>query len=155
MNDSTSSPSTGYIHRQWGPWAYLLYGLGVLFLVVAWHVRHQPPAPLILSGVAFVFLSLAPCFHHLTISDAGEELDIRFGPVPLFKQRIRYDNIRDVEIGRTILIESWGIHMSIVRGGMVWNIWGFDCVVIQHHSTLRLGTNDAENLLAFLKSKTS
>lgn len=153
MNANERESLVGYSHKQWGPWAFILYAIGIACLVLAWHLQNEPPAPLILSGVGLILLALAPCFHHLTISDAGEELDIRFGPVPLFKQRIRYDNIRDVEIGRTILIEGWGVHMSILRGGMVWNIWGFDCVVIHHHSTLRLGTNDAENLLAFLTSK--
>jgi hypothetical protein len=156
VNDSVSTAGTvsaGYIHKQWGPWAFVLYGFGIGGLILACVFQHEPPAPLILSGVGLVFLALAPCFHYLTVADTGDELAIRFGPLPLFHQRIRYDAIRDVEIGRTMLIEGWGIHMSMLRPGMVWNIWGRDCVVIHHHSTLRLGTNDAENLYAFLKTK--
>ncbi len=153
MNELKTLPTVEYSHRQWGPWAFVLYAVAIANVVGAWFSRHEPPASLILSGVGILFLVLAPCFHHLTVTDAGEEIDIRFGPLTLFKQRIRYDMIQDVEIGRTMLIEGCGIHMSVLRGGMVWNIWGRDCVVIQHHSILRLGTNDAEKLCAFLKSK--
>jgi len=52
-----------------------------------------------------------------------------------------------------MLIEGWGIHMSNLRSGMVWNIWGFDWIVIHLHCALRLGSNDAENLLEILKTK--
>jgi hypothetical protein len=53
-----------------------------------------------------------------------------------------------------LLLDGWGIHMS-VRGGWVWNIWGRDCVVIHlDRSTLRVGTDDAENLTDFLKQRT-
>jgi hypothetical protein len=37
-------------------------------------------------------------------------------------------DIGSVEIGRTLHLDGWGIHMS-VRGGWVWNLWGRDCVV--------------------------
>jgi hypothetical protein len=36
---------------------------------------------------------------------------------------------------------------------MVWNVWGWDCVVICHNGVIRVGTNDAENLAAFLRTK--
>ena len=144
-----------YRNTQWGPWAFLLYGLGISAGLLAWVLRHEPPAPLILAGVSVIMLALAPCFHYLTVEDEGGFLAIRFGPLPLFRKQIRYDEIRDVAIGKTMLIEGWGIHMSLLRRGMVWNIWGRDCVVIDHHDILRLGTNDAEGLLAFLKSKIS
>ena len=58
-----------------------------------------------------------------------------------------------MKVGRTVLLESWGVHMS-PRGGWVWNIWGRDCVVINlETSTLRLGTDDATNLEAFLRQR--
>jgi hypothetical protein len=142
-----------YRRTQWGPWAILLYGLGISAGVLAWVLRHEPPVPFILAGVSVIMLVLAPSFHYLTVEDEGDFLAIRFGPLPLFRRQIRYDEIRDVAIGKTMLIEGWGIHLSLLRRGMVWNIWGRDCVVIDHHDILRLGTNDAEGLLAFLKSK--
>lgn len=75
-----------------------------------------------------------------------------FGPWPLFRQRIRYADTQHVEVAQTTFIEGWGVHM-ILRGAWVWNIWGWDCIVIQHSGILRLGTNDPVNLLAFLKNR--
>lgn len=100
-------------------------------------------------------LVLALCFQHLTIADEGDRLAIWFGPLALFQRRIPYADIQSVEIGRTMLIEGWGIHLSLLRRGWVWNIWGRDCVVIQHKGILRLGTNDPESLLQFLKARIS
>jgi len=48
----------------------------------------------------------------------------------LFRRTIRYDDIISAEIGRTTILDGWGIHMSL-RGGWVWNLWGRDCVVLQ------------------------
>ncbi len=43
-----------------------------------------------------------------------------------------------------------------LRGGWVWNLWGRDCVVLQlRKSILRVGTDDAENLTAFLNQTIS
>jgi hypothetical protein len=71
----------------------------------------------------------------------------------LFRKPITYADIEAVEAGRTLLLDGWGIHLSI-RGGWVWNIWGRECVVIQHGgATTRVGTDDAENLIRFLKSR--
>jgi hypothetical protein len=42
------------------------------------------------------------------------------------------------------------------RGGWVWNIWGYDCVVIRmKRGTLRVGTDDADGLVEFLRSRTT
>ena len=66
---------------------------------------------------------------------------------------ILYRDIEKVEIGRTTILDGWGIHLSL-RGGWVWNIWGRDCVVIHRRKGItRIGTDDAENLARFLKRK--
>jgi hypothetical protein len=97
---------------------------------------------------------VAASFHHLTVEDQGDVLSIRFGPVPLFRKIVPYNEIKSVETGRTLLLDGLGIHMSI-RGGWVWNIWGRDCVVVHFRNggTLRIGTDDAENLARFLEGK--
>ena len=58
------------------------------------------------------------------------------------------------EVGRTLLLDGWGIHYS-VRGGWVWNLWGRDCVVVHFKDggVLRVGTDDAPNLARFLEGK--
>lgn len=68
---------------------------------------------------------------------------------------MRYDDIEQVEVGRTMLLDGWGIHMS-VRGGWVWNLWGWTCVVVRFKNggtSCGLGRDDAENLVEFLRSK--
>ena len=68
---------------------------------------------------------------------------------------VNYGDIGTVEVGRTLLLDGWGVHYS-VRGGWVWNLWGRTCVVVQFKNggRLRIGTDDAENLAGFLESKT-
>lgn len=85
---------------------------------------------------------------------SGELWAVRFGPIPLFHKTVQYDDIVNVEVGRTLPLDGWGIHMSI-RGDSVWNLLGRDCVVIhvKKRGTLRICTNDAKNLAAFLRKK--
>ena len=97
-------------------------------------------------------LVIAASFHYLHIEDEGDSLGIRFGPLPIFSKTIRYEDITGAEVGRTTFIDGWGIHKSL-RGGWVWNLWGFDCVTIQHRGITHVGTDDAETLAAFLKAK--
>lgn len=75
-------------------------------------------------------------------------------PIPLFRRIVRYAGIEKVEVGRTLILYGWCIHLSI-RGGWVWNLWGRACVVVhfKNGGTLRIGTDDAENLAVFWKEK--
>jgi hypothetical protein len=71
----------------------------------------------------------------------------------LLRRTVPYQEIEAVEVGRTLLLDGWGIHHS-VRGGWVWNLWGRDCVVVRlRGGVLRIGTDDAENLACFLQEK--
>ncbi len=145
----------GYSHTQKAPLCLILYGSALACIVLAWMVGNTPGI-YIAGGVGLLIVSLAPAFHHLTVKDQGEVLAIRFGPVPLFRRTVRYADIEKVEVGRTLILDGWGIHLSI-RGGWVWNLWGRDCVVVrfQNGSVLRIGTDDAENLARFLERKIS
>ena len=107
----------------------------------------------LLLGLAVLFLLLALSFQHLRVFDAVDHLAVRFGPLPLLGTRIRYDEITSVERGRTSLLDGWGIHWVPGRG-WTYNIRGWDCVVVQlGKKTIRIGTDDVENLLAFLQAK--
>jgi hypothetical protein len=98
---------------------------------------------------------LALLYHHLTVADEGDRLGVRFGPLPFCGTTVPYADIQAIEPGQTIFLEGWGIHMSI-RSGWVWNIWGWDCVVIHRtRGTLRVGTDDVDGLIAFLKRRMS
>lgn len=148
----THPPPTAYRHTQKGPWCLLLYASGVLMLALAWVLRNEPVVSIVLPIAGVVMLVLGTSFQHLTVADEGDRLAIQFGVLPLFQKRIRYDDIQTVEIGRTMLLDGWGIHLSL-QGGWVWNLWGWECVVIRHGGTTRVGTDDAEHLAAFLRTK--
>jgi len=142
-----------YRHSQVGPWGVILVGSSAFLLAIAWSARNEPVAVLICALIAAVILVAAASFQYLIVADEGDHLALRFGPLPLARKTIRYDDMQDVEVGRTLLLDGWGIHMSI-RSGCVWNIWGRDCVVIHDRRTvIRVGTDDAAKLTAFLKSK--
>jgi hypothetical protein len=141
-----------YHHTQKGPWGLLLYAVTAAFLtgrgslpVLALRITF------LVTGLCMFLLGVS--FHYLTVADKGDQLVICFGPFPLFRKRISYDDIREVAKGRTTFLDGWGIDLSL-RGGWVWNIWGRDCVVIRlKQSTIRVGTDDPDGLAEFLKSR--
>lgn len=144
-----------YYHTQRGPWCILIYALAASALIAACIVRDNFALAIPYLVAAFALDFVAACFHHLTVEDEGDRLKIRFGPLPLFRRSVRYEDIQNVEVSRTRFFDGWGIHYSI-RGGWVWNIWGRDCVLIEllRGRKLWLGTDDAEELTQFLKGKT-
>lgn len=141
-----------YRHTQKGPWSWLLFATALLVLAVGLLVTDEPGLRVLLGATAAILGLLGASFHQLTVADEGDAVAVRFGPLPLFGKRIPYREIERVEIGRTTFLDGWGIHWSW-RGGWVWNIWGRDCVVIRHRGTTRVGTDDAENLASFLKTR--
>ena len=144
---------SSYRHVQHAPLCLLLYVLAVVFLVLGLVMNTEPPIPWLFPPIGLFMLVLAASFHHLTVEDTADRLCVRFGPIPLFRRTIRYDDIICAEIGRTTMLDGWGIHMSL-RGGWVWNLWGRDCVVLQlRKGILRVGTDDAENLAEFLRGR--
>lgn len=142
-----------YSHTQKAPLSLILCASALACFGLAWMVGDSPGV-LIAGSVGLLIALLASAFHHLTVEDRGDVLAILFGPVPLFRRSVRYADIEKADVGRTLILEGWGIHYSI-RGGWVWNLWGRDCVVIhfKNSGTLRIGTDDAENLAGFLEGK--
>jgi hypothetical protein len=71
----------------------------------------------------------------------------------MFRRRIRYDDILEIEIGRTTIMDGWGIHWS-PWGGWVWSLCAGKCVVLRRRrGVIRIGTDDAKGLAEFLKTK--
>ena len=143
----------GYSHTQKAPLCLILYGSALACIALAWMIG-ETLGMFIGGGVGLLIALLAPAFHHLTVVDQGDVLVIRFGPIPLFRRTVRYADIEKVEIGRTLILDGWGIHYCI-RGGWVWNLWGRDCVVVHFRNggVLRIGTDDGEKLVGFLEGK--
>ena len=154
MDGRTVTQATGYSHTQKAPLCLIFYGSALAFAGIAWTVR-DTPGVYTAGGVGLLMILLGPTFHHLTVADQGDTLAIRFGPIPLLRRTVKYSDILRVEVGRTLIIEGWGIHYSL-RGGWVWNVWGRDCVVVhfKNGGTLRIGTDDAHNLAEFLRNRT-
>ena len=122
-------------------------------LIGAWFVRGAPGMTAIMAIAGALILVLAVSLKTLTVQDEGEALAIRFGPVPLFSKTITYPDITAAEPDRTTLIDGWGIHYVPWRG-WTWNLWGFDCVKLTlGRKVIRIGTDDVENLVAFLRGK--
>ena len=71
---------------------------------------------IIATAVGLLIALFAPAFHNLTVEDRGDRLAICFGPVPLDRMTVQYAEIMKVEVGRTLILEGWGIHYRI-RGG--------------------------------------
>lgn len=142
-----------YQHTQRSPLHLLLYVPAVYMFFVAWQLRHDTPPSIgvLLFGLVLIFLALS--FQSLTVSDDEGELEVSYGPNNLFGTRIPYADITDVEVGKTSVIDGWGIHFIPFRGWTV-NLWGFECVVIKRgDKTIRIGTDDSVNLCKFLQKR--
>lgn len=150
---STMNGKSSYKHVQHAPLCLLIHFLAVVFLVLGLVMNTKPLIPWVFPPIGLLTLVLAASFHHLMVTDQTHQLLISFGPLPLFRKSIPFDDIISVEIGRTSILDGWGIHMSL-RGGWVWNLWGRDCVVLKIRKGIaRIGTNDGVNLAAFLSQK--
>ena len=141
-----------YRHTQYAPLCWLFYAIAGLMFALAVVTAGEPARAAILAVVGTIFVALAGSFHYLRVEDDGDALGIRFGPIPLFSKSIRYEAMTTAKVGRTTLLDGWGIHKSF-RGGWVWNLWGYDCVVIEHGGKTHVGTDDAEALAEFLNQK--
>jgi len=143
-----------YRHTQAG-WLHLLVATaGVALLVAAWLSRDLPVVPVGLAVFAAAIVVLSLAFREMTVSDEHDHLLIRYGPLPLFWRRLPYADISRVERGRTSLIDGWGIHYVPFRG-WTYNLSGFDCVRVWCSGRqIQIGTDDGENLLELLRSKT-
>jgi hypothetical protein len=143
-----------YEHTQKAP-LYLVLGFVASAMLVAAIWTPELWLRLLLLAIGAMMGLLTLCFRELTVRDAGDSLLVQFGPVPLFRRHVPYDQIESVSRGRTTLLDGWGIHLS-PRGGWTWNLWGFDCVDVTLHGNrkLHLGSDDAEALAAFLEKRT-
>ena len=150
---TTNTVSLHYSHTQYAPLCLILYAVAVgCFTLV---ILTGGPMGISIGGtVSLVLAFLAASFHHLSVEDLGDDLEIRFGPIQLFRRTVKYCDISSAAVGRTMLVDGLGIHLS-PRGGWVWNIGGRDCVVVHFKAggTLRIGTDDPENLANFLLGK--
>jgi hypothetical protein len=142
-----------YERTQRGKWHYLLYALTAAMLGGAWLAGEKPDAAALLVGIAAVFLLCGLMFGSLTVRDEGQWLALRYGPLPVFRKRIRYADITAVQPGRTAVIDGWGIHYIPGRG-WTYNLWGFGCAKLTlGRKVIRVGSDDVDRLVALVESK--
>ena len=147
-----------YDHRQLSP-------LGALFaligggLVIAATGAEEAWVATVLRIVAAIFALCALSFWSLRVQIETEHLRACFGPLPIFQKKIPLAQIERVEVGKTDLLDGWGIHYVPGRG-WIWNLWGFHCVVLtltdpsgqrKRPRTFRLGSDEPEELQAALR----
>ena len=142
-----------YDHTQRGSLHTLVYVTAGLCLLGGWLCREELGLAIILAASGAAILPLGMCFHWLRVRDEDEHLDVRFGPLPLFGTRIPYDQITGTSPGRSTFLDGWGVHWMPGKG-WIYNVWGLDCVCVALcRKTVRIGTDDIVNLLAFLRNK--
>jgi len=98
----------------------MLLLLAEVFLTVSWFLQEVTALLITFSVTGFAMFLLGASMHYLLVADEGNRLLVAFGPFPLFRRRIWYDDIREFERERTTWLDGWGIHLSL-RGGWVWN----------------------------------
>jgi hypothetical protein len=142
-----------YEHTQRSPLRLLLMAVAGVMAGQAVIAQQEQPARIVLLCVAALFIFLAVCFAELTVRDDGERLVLRYGPLPLFGWTFFWNEVESAEAGRTSCIDGWGIHWIPGRG-TTFNLWGFDCVVLRvKGKVVRIGTDDAEALAQFIRTK--
>lgn len=142
-----------YEHTQKGPVHLILYGLAAIFIGIAWFSSSRGMPYVGMLALAGLMIFLALCFQRLTVRDEGEWLAIRYGPLPLFFRRIPYASMTAAEAARSDWLDGGGIHYIPGRG-WIYNLWGRDCVKLQlGNKKVRIGTNDVEGLLRFVKTR--
>jgi hypothetical protein len=150
-----------YYHKQFMPLCVLphLIGCACFFMAGLFLFQNGPmPAVLLLCFNGLLFSVIGAGFHHMTVVDKGAHLAVSCGPLTFLKKRVQYDDIRAIELGKMSVLDGLGIGLSL-RGGWFCNPGARDCVVIHLKNgfirTIRIGTNDAENLVRYLESRIS
>ena len=142
-----------YQHTQYAPLHYIIAIVAAILLAIAWLAQVPEVVAYLLYGIAAFSIFLAFSFRSLSVSDKVDRLQISFGPLPIFSKSIPYTQITGVEPGKSNFIDGWGIHYVPGRG-WTYNLWGYDCAVLRlNKKTIRIGTDDVENLVDFLNQK--
>ena len=129
----------GYRHTQRAILCLIVYATAGIFVALGWALWNEPHLRWLFLSMGLLLVVLGTSFHHLTVEGKRDHLSIHLGPIQSFRRTVRYEDISSVDVGRTTILDGWGIHRSL-RGGWVWNLWGRDCVVLK----LRRGSCELE-----------
>ncbi len=141
-----------YKHRQKGVLQPVLLTVAAVCFGIGILLKDTPPYLVIFMETAIACAALSFAMVYLAVEDKGEYLLIRFGPLPLFRKKIPYENVTGIDKGRSNFWSGWGIHPT--KKGWLWNIGGFDYVRVEMSGKATLiGTDDPNGLMRFLQSK--
>lgn len=142
-----------YEHTQRSPLGWILLICGISVFIFGWTHSKQILFKVISVVITLTIIMLSQCFRTLTVRDEGEGLAVRFGPLPIFRTRIPYSEMIDIQPDRSNILDGWGIHYTPGKG-KIYNVWGLDCVKIQkRNNVIRIGTDDKDALVHFLKTR--
>lgn len=138
---------TGYEHKQTACWTIYALGLPALILLP---LGAFSPATRPAMFVPLVLLLCAFLFWKLTIKIDNEKLRVSFGP-GLVRKTVPVADIVACESIRTRWWWGWGIHLTPY--GWLYNVAGFDAVVITMRNGRRfcLGTDQPAELVAAIR----
>ncbi len=139
-----------YEHTQVGWISRLLFVVGaVLALVLPPHRGTYVGAHMVPFITALAILLVGALFSRLTVRIDRDALRVAFGP-GWPRKVLQLRDVESVELTRTTWIEGWGIRFT--RRGWLWNVAGFDAVLLRLRGgkSLLIGTDEPRRLHAAL-----
>ncbi len=139
-----------YEHRQTALFMRTSFALGAAVLLAVYATAPDSRHGVLLGLPMLALLFIV--FDGLTVRIDGGELRWAFGHFGWPRWRLRIADIATVEPTRTTFWEGWG--MRLTRRGWLYNVSGFDAVLIRRTDgkTLMLGTDEPHRLVAAIES---
>ena len=137
-----------YKHTQIGR-IILVIATPVLLILAFWAAIYPILSMIITIAALVILLGL---FSALTVTCDGEKLSFYFGP-GIIRKTIKYSDILSIEKVRNRWYFGWGVRWY--GRGWLYNVSGLDAVEIslKSGSQLRIGSDEPEKLVSFLKSR--
>ena len=85
-----------YTNRQSSPLGFLISLPGIGCLIGGLYSPLELPWVIFLLSLSGLFAFLSIAFQWLETSDQGDHLLLRFGPLPSFRKRVKYEGVRGV-----------------------------------------------------------
>ena len=143
-----------YNHTQIG-WVIIISIMAGIFLsgVIFFINADVPTNWITLSIMLILFLSLL-LFYALTVTVDDKQVSARLG-IGLFRKRILLKDIESVEEVKNKWWYGWGIRFT--NKGLMYNVSGFGAVqfYLKNKKKFRIGSDEPEELVKFIKSKIS
>jgi len=144
-----------YSRTQWSPIVRIWIGFWTVFMMVlsGWlffHVQNVSES-LLAAGIALLLLILFCLFHSLSVSVSRNSIDLSFG-MGLIRRSFAACDVVAARRTTTRWYHGWGIRR--IRGGWLYNAWGFDAVRLEFSDgrLVWIGTDDIDGLLEALKT---